>query len=653
MIFSSVTSTSSSSWAGKNSCNGRIDQADDHRQAVHGPEQAFKVGALEGQQLVQRFLALLGGFCLVCERLGQDHLLDDRQAFGLEEHVLGAAEANALGAEAARPLGVARVVGVRPDLETAEAVSPGQELAQIGVAQVRHHRRDLPGEDLTGRAVDRDPVAFLVDLSADGHLLGLHIDVKGCHSDDSRLAELASHEGSVGGPAALAGQDAVGRQHAMDVRRARLRADHDHLLLLLFGPLLRQVGGKGDLADGRAGRHVQAGGNLLGLLPGLGIKLRVQVEVDLLRLDPADRFFLGDQSFFNHIDGDADLGLRRALAVAGLQHPQLAVLDGELDVLHVAVVLLKLLGDVGELSIGLRHLLLELSDLLGVADARNHILTLSVGQVVALDLRIAGIAAAGHRHAGGGVVAHVAEDHGDDVDRRPEVVRDLGRVAIVDGALSVPGAKDRLGGQPELLERIVREVASGLVADDLLEGRHEVLEDRGRDLGVLGDPCLCLGLLERLVERLGIKTHHDRAKHLNQAAIGIVDEACVTRELDHSFGRLFVQADVQNGVHHTRHRELRARAAGDQERVFRIAELLACLLLHLMERIHHLIPHPFRELAAAGEVGIAGLGGDGEAGWNRNPDPGHFRQVGAFAPQQCPDPVPRLGLLLRLVDFIE
>ena len=42
----------------------------------------------------------------------QDHLLHDRQALVAEEHVLGAAEADALGAELARPGGVGRRVGV-------------------------------------------------------------------------------------------------------------------------------------------------------------------------------------------------------------------------------------------------------------------------------------------------------------------------------------------------------------------------------------------------------------------------------------------------------------------------------------------------------------------------------------------------------------
>src|SRR5699024_12251094 len=43
--------------------------------------------------------------------------------------------------------------------------------------------------------------------------------------------------------------------------------------------------------------------------------------------------------------GDLQGGLRGALAVAGLQHEQLAVLDGELHILHDAVVALQTVGD--------------------------------------------------------------------------------------------------------------------------------------------------------------------------------------------------------------------------------------------------------------------------------------------------------------------
>ena len=46
------------------------------------------------------------------------------------------------------------------------------------------------------------------------------------------------------------------------------------------------------------------------------------------------------------LDGDAERGGGGALADAGLEHPQLALLDGELDVAHVAVVVLQHVEDV-------------------------------------------------------------------------------------------------------------------------------------------------------------------------------------------------------------------------------------------------------------------------------------------------------------------
>ena len=48
-----------------------------------------------------------------------------------------------------------------------------------------------------------------------------------------------------------------------------------------------------------------------------------------------------DQPFGDEVDGDLESRLRGALAGSRLQHPELAFLDGELDVLHVAVVLLE------------------------------------------------------------------------------------------------------------------------------------------------------------------------------------------------------------------------------------------------------------------------------------------------------------------------
>ena len=75
----------------------RVEQADRDRQPVHRAEDADEVVALHRQELGERALA-------AGEVVGEDHLAHGVDALGLEEHVLGAAEADALGAERARDL---------------------------------------------------------------------------------------------------------------------------------------------------------------------------------------------------------------------------------------------------------------------------------------------------------------------------------------------------------------------------------------------------------------------------------------------------------------------------------------------------------------------------------------------------------------------
>ena len=100
----------------------RVDQPDRHRQAVHRLEDPAEVVALQRQQLGQRGL-------LPASSLGDDQVLDELAALA-EEHVLGAAQADALGAEPPGPGGVLGGVGVRAHPQPAYVVG------------VRHHPVD-------------------------------------------------------------------------------------------------------------------------------------------------------------------------------------------------------------------------------------------------------------------------------------------------------------------------------------------------------------------------------------------------------------------------------------------------------------------------------------------------------------------------------
>ena len=99
------------------------------------------------------------------------------------------------------------------------------------------------------------------------------------------------------------------------------------------------IGAEDDLADGGAGRCGQADGDdvaLDGLVEG-----RVEQLVQFLRLDAHDGLFFADEAFADEVGGDLHHRAAGALAAARLQEPEAALLNRELDVLHVAVVLLE------------------------------------------------------------------------------------------------------------------------------------------------------------------------------------------------------------------------------------------------------------------------------------------------------------------------
>ena len=210
---------------------------------------------------------------------------------------------------------------------------------------------------LAREAVDADEVVFFQDGAADRDRAFLAVDLQGSAANDADFAHLAADEGRVGGSAAESRDDAVGGLHAADVLGACFAADQNDTapgialavrvgLSIPADPGLGVVGEEFDDSRRCPRARVDPLGNHLGLALCLGIEDRLQQLVQVLRRDAVggERFFLLDQTLFHHIDRDADGGEAGAFAVASLQHPELALLDRELDVLDIAVVLFELRG---------------------------------------------------------------------------------------------------------------------------------------------------------------------------------------------------------------------------------------------------------------------------------------------------------------------
>ena len=102
----------------------------------------------------------------------------------------------------------------------------------------------------------------------------------------------------------------------------------------------------------------------------------MQELVELRGIDAAHSLLAGDQALLDHFDSNAQGGSGGALAHAGLEHPELALLDGELDIAHIAVMILERQEHALELlACGLEARGgLEVGDGLGVSDAGDDVL---------------------------------------------------------------------------------------------------------------------------------------------------------------------------------------------------------------------------------------------------------------------------------------
>ena len=223
-------------------------------------------------------------------------------------------------------------------------------------------------------------------------------------ADDGGRAPAAGDDGGVADEAAAGGEDALGDHHAVHVLGAGLVAHEDDLLAALGG-VGGVVGREVHLADRGARRRRQALGDAPCPSPAncgcstwsrWSAVMRMSASCLLIfhRALPLPVPLVMSTAMLQR-------GGAGALADPGLQHPELALLDGELGVAHVACSGAR--GDRrcraarrGSSGSG-RFRCVEV---FGVADAGDHIFALRVDEEVAVRLVLAGGRVAGEADAG-------------------------------------------------------------------------------------------------------------------------------------------------------------------------------------------------------------------------------------------------------------
>ena len=604
----------------------RVKQTDGYRQAAHRAVNCLKVAALHRQDLGQSRLALL-------ERIGNNHLTNRLDAGRLEEHMLGTAEADAFCAELAGLRCITRGIAVGANVQGANLVSPAHEAAEVA-GQLSLLRCDLAEVYVAGGAVERNNVT-LVHYRAIGKGQGLILfgNLDAVYACYTAGAHATGYYGCVRGHAAAGGHDAFGYGHAVDILRRGLLTDEDRLDSGLVG-LSCSICGEVNRAAGCTGRCRQAGGDRRSCLESCRIERRVQKCVKLLCLDLHNRLLLGADAFVYQINRYLERCLCGALAVTGLQHVELAVFDGELHILHIAVMLFKAAGNVNKLLINLRHGICQRGDRLRGADAGYNVLALCIHQELAVQLLFAGGRVAGEGYAGARGLAHIAEYHGLYVYSSAPAVRDVVHAAVGVRTRIIPRAEYRADSLHQLLLRVLREIfAEGLLVV-ILEQNDQLGHIVRVQFIIHLNALFVLYLVDKLLEGGLRQLHNNVREHLNETAVGIACETRVIGQLGNCFADLVVHAEVKDGIHHAGHGCARTRTNGYEQRALGIAESLAGGLFELIEVLQNLILNIRINSLAVLIITGAGLGGDGETLRHRHAQSGHFSQIGTLAAKQ-------------------
>ena len=148
-------------------------------------------------------------------------------------------------------------------------------------------------------------------------------------------------------------------------------------------------------------------------------------------------------------------------------------------------------------------------------------------------------------------------------------------------------------------------------------------------------PTTLPGLLERLVEAVTWKLEDDARVHLDEATIRVERESFVAGLFGEPGDGGVVQSEVEHGVHHSGHRDLRPGADRHEQRVRRVAEHSPHPLLEQLEVGGDLLGQPL--WPSVSHVRAAGVGGDRES--VRDGKIEHRRHLGevrALAPKQRP-----------------
>mmetsp|Transcript_17991 Transcript_17991/g.34037 ORF Transcript_17991/g.34037 Transcript_17991/m.34037 type:complete len:284 (-) Transcript_17991:3005-3856(-) len=276
----------------------------------------------------------------------------------------------------------------------------------------------------------------LFSRALDDEGLVLFTDLELVTTDHAGLAPSTGHDGSVRRDTTTGRQNTLRGPHTTDVFGGRVFTDQND-----FFSSSRHFFGRGrgeaNLSDGRPGATGQTNGHNIVLVEGRfeisGIKVGVQDLSNVIGLYLEQGFVGRAQAFVDQVAGNLQGRFARALTATALQHPQLAVFDGEFDILHILEMIFELVDIFQKLFVGRREGFFHDGNVLGRTNTRDHVFSLGIDQVFTSQFLYSRAWITRKGHTGTRTISEVTKDHGLNVTGSSKQVGDVINLTVLDG----------------------------------------------------------------------------------------------------------------------------------------------------------------------------------------------------------------------------
>ena len=160
--------------------------------------------------------------------------------------------------------------------------------------------------------------------------------------------------------------------------------------------------------------------------------------IKLVCIDKFNRSFFINNTFFTHFNCNSYRCFCSSFTVTSLQNPQFTSFNCKFHILNIFIAFFKFFGNINILFVQFRHFVFKFSNRFWSSDTGNNIFTLSICQILSIELVFTGRRISCKRYACCAIITHISKYHCLNIYGSSVIVVNFVVFSICDSTRNIP-----------------------------------------------------------------------------------------------------------------------------------------------------------------------------------------------------------------------